>query len=331
MVVRDGPTLTAARGSGTIDRPMDLDELAARGLYDPSAPDAPARRQLLELLVSRGASVDEMLASDAEGRLPALLGDRLIRPGPPEHTLAEVAERLGTEPAALAVLWRAAGFPDPDPSGPQFSDADVVALELMTAVAAEMGDDGARQLARVIGSALARVAEAAFVASLVHAPDAFVPRAESLAAAAITAERLGLMVRAAAPLFDVVFRRHVEAAARRWDANPTLDPETVDCAIGFADLSGSTALSQGLGSVELVRALSELEGTASEIAIAHGGRVIKLIGDEVMFVAPDLAAGCGVALDLVAAVEAHPVPPTCGPGSRSAGSRPTRATCSERP
>jgi adenylate cyclase len=51
------------------------------------------------------------------------------------------------------------------------------------------------------------------------------------------------------------------------------------------------------------RALAELierfEDAAYDIAAARDGRVVKLIGDEVMFVARDAASACDIALTLV--------------------------------
>ena len=56
--------------------------------------------------------------------------------------------------------------------------------------------------------------------------------------------------------------------------------------IGFVDLVGSTAWSSHLTLEEHALALTAFETAAWDITTGHGGRVVKLIGDEVMFVAP---------------------------------------------
>jgi class 3 adenylate cyclase len=73
----------------------------------------------------------------------------------------------------------------------------------------------------------------------------------------------------------------------------------VVCGVGFADLSGFTALTQVLSPTELSDLLVEFGGTVSDLVHADGGRVVKFIGDEVMWVTstPELLAK--VAVDLV--------------------------------
>ena len=67
---------------------------------------------------------------------------------------------------------------------------------------------------------------------------------------------------------------------------------SVVCGIGFADLSGFTALTQLLTPAELSSLLNEFNATASDVVHADGGRVVKFIGDEVMWVSstPELLA-----------------------------------------
>lgn len=80
---------------------------------------------------------------------------------------------------------------------------------------------------------------------------------------------------------------------------------------GFVDLVGSTALAQRLSTRELGAVLTEFEHAASDAVTAAGGRVVKPIGDEVLYVAPDEPAACAVALELARSFSEHPcVPPT---------------------
>ena len=70
------------------------------------------------------------------------------------------------------------------------------------------------------------------------------------------------------------------------------------CGIGFADLSGFTVLTQALTPAELSQLLNEFAGAVTDVVHADGGRVVKFIGDEVMWVSgsPDRLAKAAVDL-----------------------------------
>src|SRR5207302_3377246 len=93
---------------------------------------------------------------------------------------------------------------------------------------------------------------------------------------------------------------------------------TSDLTVGFLDLVGSTALAERLAADELGALISEFERDATERVTAVDGRVVKMIGDEVMFVTNDATAACTVALEIAEQVEAHPVLPRLR-GSLAAG------------
>ena len=74
---------------------------------------------------------------------------------------------------------------------------------------------------------------------------------------------------------------------------------SVVCGIGFADLSGFTALTQQLTPAELSALLNEFSATVSDVVHADGGRVVKFIGDEVMWVSSTPEQLAKAAVDLV--------------------------------
>jgi adenylate cyclase len=57
----------------------------------------------------------------------------------------------------------------------------------------------------------------------------------------------------------------------------------------------------------LASAVTRFEAAAADVAARRGGRVVKHIGDEVMFSAVDPVVACHLALDLVRFVSADPV------------------------
>ena len=72
-------------------------------------------------------------------------------------------------------------------------------------------------------------------------------------------------------------------------------------AVGFIDLVGFTPLSLRTSPARLLGLISQFEAKAFEVASGHNGRIVKHIGDEVMFVAVDANAGCAIAHDITAA------------------------------
>jgi adenylate cyclase len=112
-----------------------------------------------------------------------------------------------------------------------------------------------------------------------------------------------------APAFDVLFRQHLLAAQRTVLDNDLVGYETQQLIVGFADLVGSTDLAQHLTMGEFGLVLTTFENLASDTVTAAGGRVIKLIGDEILYTAPDATSACAIALDLADSFRDHPIVP----------------------
>ena len=98
-------------------------------------------------------------------------------------------------------------------------------------------------------------------------------------------------------MLEQVWRRHLQAAARR----RLLRSEGEDghgMVVGFADLVGFTALAQQVTDEELAEVVDQFERLAYDVVVAGGGRVLKMIGDEVMFLVEDPVAAAEIALGL---------------------------------
>ena len=68
--------------------------------------------------------------------------------------------------------------------------------------------------------------------------------------------------------------------------------------VGFADIVNYTRQSRSLSRRELGRLVDHFEARALEIISAHDGRIIKTIGDEILFVADDPEAIARIGLEL---------------------------------
>jgi class 3 adenylate cyclase len=288
------------------NRAMDLEALAAAGLYDPAAPDAAERRELLEFLTDQGCTLEEMVAAHARGRLFGLAGDRIIRPDRDQFTLGEVAGKLDADPAIVRRLWRAFGLVEADPDSPVASPDDVEMLRVAVAMAAVLGVEPTVGFARVMGSAMARIGDASSTVVRTNLPQLSLSVSNSEIDTARGFASLAATVPALGRALDTLFRHHIEAARmhfERTDSSDVFVAGGIRIGVGFADLCGFTGLTQQLTMDGLSQLLSAFEEVAGDIVADHGGRLVKFIGDAVMFVTHDAVSAVAVAEGLVEAAE----------------------------
>jgi adenylate cyclase len=268
---------------------------------DPAALGDDAVRTVREMLVDVGCTDEELDAAEREGTLPLLAVDKLMVPEVAEYDLAEVATRSGLDVDTVRHLWRTLGYPVPRDDEIAFTAAD---LEILTEVGRLMAGDVAStdlvlQMSRVIGSSMARIASAQV--DVISARVAGAPRAGVLADAELTDEQIVVSASALLPIvpsvLNATWRRHLQGAIRRRLSIAETGQGQLGV-VGFADLVGFTALSQQVGDDELAAVVDEFEQLAFDVVTAHGGRVVKMIGDEVMFTvdSPVAAAEIGLAL-----------------------------------
>jgi adenylate cyclase len=211
----------------------------------------------------------------------------------PTLTRLEVAERSGVPIEVAEELWRLLGFPRHTDDDRAFTPADVDALQL-THDLMEMGilsPERMSALTRTWGRSFARLAEwqvgllAAVTAEADDEP----------------AESLTRLAHEVLPRVDElqswVWRRHLAGAANRMLAAGAAG-ETAEMAVVFVDIVGYTSRSRTLSETELAQWLESFESGAAQFAVERGGRIIKNIGDEVLVVADDVAAGADIALEL---------------------------------
>jgi adenylate cyclase len=169
------------------------------------------------------------------------------------------------------------------------------------------------QFVRVLGTATQQVADAAVSAFVVNVGPSKVradPSGLELARAnAESSTMLGALVDA----FDVVLRHNLETQRRPISADVNSGVELQHRSIGFVDIVGSTQLAEQLDVRELSAALTTFETTVSDVVTARGARVVKMIGDEVMFAAAEPEVACDISLTLVDTFARHDVlPPVHG-------------------
>lgn len=252
---------------------------------------------MTELLRAAGMADEEIAQAREDHHLELLAIEHLVVPEPAEYDLAGVADASGLTTEQIRRLWRSLGFAEPQPGDHLFTDVDVDMLRTIGQLLA-MGwidDELTIQMARVIGSSLARVASA-----LIDSIDPEEPRVppgrprSDDGFAAIAPLLLPMLLQ----VMDYVWRRHVQAEARARMAREHADGDPDHRVVGFADLVGFTALSQQVDAHELAGVVDRFETIAYDTVNRLGGRVVKMIGDEVMFAVPDEASAVEIALSL---------------------------------
>jgi adenylate cyclase len=162
-----------------------------------------------------------------------------------------------------------------------------------------------------MGQALSRLAEWQ-VATLTEAMTggADVGRAGTGGGTPWSPENAAIAARELVPLMEgligYVWRRHLAATAVRGFAAGPGEMATRTMTVGFADLVGFTSLTRHVGEEELAALLDRFESISYDVIAAGGGRVVKTVGDEVMFTADAAHVGAEVALTLAEQVGADP-------------------------
>ncbi len=80
-------------------------------------------------------------------------------------------------------------------------------------------------------------------------------------------------------------------------------------AVSFLDISGYTRLTDERGDEAAAELAATLAGLVRRSSQGHGGQAVKWLGDGVMFFFPDPGQSVLAALDMVAGVAAHALPP----------------------
>ena len=286
----------------------DWARLEALGLYDPSAANASERRELLVYFTEQGITEPQMVAALEGNRLTSLVGDLTLRPDRDRYLRDEAAAAAGIDPDLVDRIWRAAGLPAVAGDTRYYSDGDVEILRAFTMGASLFGDAAVLRFTRVLGTSLSSIAEAALAMAVATLSGPLeLAGADERTLARTTAESAAAL-NSVPSVMAGLFSHHVEAATRRSALSRTDGAlRTVTLAVGFLDLVGFTARSDGLNPDELAAAVAGFETMASEAIVAHDARVVKMIGDEVMYVATDPVAAAEIALDLRDAISGHAV------------------------
>ncbi len=252
--------------------------------------------ELAALLKERGVPADVV---DTEPDLAGLAADVNIR-GRERISLREAADRAGLDVDDARRVWLTAGVAVGEPDEPAFTPDEARVLAFFAAARDLFGEGPILQVLRVLGSAFVRIAEAETAALRLTYE---VPHLDAGGTALELVEGYQRLTRVLLPEVEATFgslhRLHLSRAARRaWSVDEEAATTLATVAVGFADLAGFTSLAGSLTPNELAGVVDAFDELAHQVVHAGGGQLVKLIGDEVMFVADDVTDGLAIALDL---------------------------------
>jgi len=205
------------------------------------------------------------------------------------------------------LFWATLGLPHADPDDPVFTADDVAALARITKLvrSGEMGRRTAITLTRALGHTSERL--------VLWQVEALVEDTAARYDLDDTSARLVVLDHLAdiGPLLEAQlvhsWRRHLAAMAGRiaaefGDARASDHPDPTALplarAVGFADMVSFTRRTAGFGPTDLSVFVQRFATAARDVVTAAGGRVVKTIGDAVLFIADDVVTGARVALGL---------------------------------
>ncbi|MDQ6739978.1 MAG: adenylate/guanylate cyclase domain-containing protein, partial [Actinomycetota bacterium] len=231
----------------------------------------------------------------------------------------EVAHGAGVSLLSARKLWRAMGFPNLGDDDVAFSERDQDALTTVIDVVRSglLTEDAAISVTRAVGQMTDRmvvwqiealvediaeergVSDAEARRTLVsELPDLIDPMEKMLLYSwrrQLNAGVQRLAVRAQAGLDSSAEGRH----GAEDDA-----PLPLARAVGFADLVSYTSLSRRMNEKTLAKLVQRFENKCAEIISVGGGRLVKTIGDEVLFNCETPVAGAEISLALAEAMAA---------------------------
>lgn len=280
------------------------------GLPDPTADDSDEAGSQVHL---DSQEILDLNRRFAEVRRSVGALERQLLQGPRKYSRRDLTEQCGIPARLTAVYWRSLGFTPVDEDTVVFTEEDAYAIGELAGLVEDgtLSERAFASITRGLGFHMGRIAMWATEALVDEAKDAGRSDAEARLA----------MLDAVPDLLETLesqvmftFRRQLAAFAAR-AGSEVLHRDTDELfplqrAVGFADLVQFTRLSQDLSGAQLADVVGRFEAAGRDIISVGGGRVVKTVGDEIMFLADTPEDGAQIAVTLAETISADPdLPP----------------------
>ncbi len=239
-------------------------------------------------------------------------------------TYREMAREMGVSTHSARKLWRALGFPNLDDDVKAFTQADAEALATMVGLVREgyLNEETAISLTRSVGQMTDRMVVWQ-IEALVEDKITNQQLSDAVARSQVV-ETLPELIDPIQRLMGYAWRRQLSAALQRLTVRVESglaassrgrtgdeydSPLPLARAVGFADLVSYTSLSRQMSERTLAQMVQRFESKCAEIISIGGGRLVKTVGDEVLYNAETPEAGAEIALALAETIAADEVLP----------------------
>jgi len=224
--------------------------------------------------------------------------EELILGGPRRYTRAELLAESGLEPQLVTRLWNAMGFAEIDDDEVAFTDVDREALRQLDEARASglMPTDIQIAATRALGQAMGGLADwqVGVLQQMVQDTTGDIDSDDIQDAA----ERLLALTERTQ---NYIWRRHLAAAAGRLVTASPDGSNTRTVVVGFADMVDFTRTTRRLSLFAFIELVERFHAVAGELVSSQRGRVVKTVGDEVLFITDLPADAAEIALGLIEA------------------------------
>ncbi|MFC7617119.1 adenylate/guanylate cyclase domain-containing protein [Actinokineospora soli] len=234
--------------------------------------------------------------------------EELLLGGERKYTREQVCAKAGVPQERATALWKSLGFATVGDDAVVFTDADADALRATHDLMYQglLAPDTATATARMLGQHLSRLAE--WQVDVLR--EVLLANPEMLSDERHLAALIERLVPELERLQDYAWRRHLSAHAGRALARPGEIQENRTAVVGFADMVGFTTLTRRTDDAGLVSVVDRFDEVTAEVIAENGGRIVKMLGDEVLYVADTPRDGAAIALGLLEAADEDPdLPP----------------------
>lgn len=237
--------------------------------------------------------------------------EALLLGGPRTLSLDDIAARVDGDLAEVRLFWHALGLPTVEETAVGYTESDSAVVEALHRAAIEYGvsQRTAVSLVRSIGHTTDRLVLWQVEALAEHMAERY--RLDDTSARLMVLDRLPEIAPLLEQLLVHAWRRQLASIGARLAAEfggargaPAGDDELpLARAVGFADMVAFTRRTAQLTAHELADFVQYFETRVRDVVTSSGGRVVKTIGDAVLFVADDVRTGAEVALGLAEAFD----------------------------
>ena len=235
--------------------------------------------------------------------------EALLLGGELRYTRLDAVRMTGVSMEFAERLWRAFGYPRPADDAVAFTEGDIAALARIRNLmdAGVFDEDTVIRMVRAVGQTMARLAEWQVDILLGENADAQAPSPPD--AVRLILDTAETHIAELEPLIVHAWRRQLAASGARAMTVAAAEDETVPVrmrlVVGFVDMVSFTQASRAMDEGELARMVESFEETAADLIASSGGRLVKTLGDEVLFSAEAPRAGCEIALGIAEAAATH--------------------------